>query len=94
MGDTIPTVGRIVHYVLPHGRSAGQHRPAIIVRVWGEDQVAVGALPESALGTVQLQVFTDQDNDEMPQVLWATSAMHNEERLFGTWHWPEVVNSA
>jgi hypothetical protein len=91
-----PTVGRIVHYVLDSGRSAGDHRPAIIVRVWGEDQVAAGTLPESALGTVQLQVFTDSSedgkfNDELPQVMWKTSVMHDESGQRGSWHWPERV---
>jgi hypothetical protein len=96
MTDQQPTVGRIVHYVLSEGRSKGEHRPAIIVRVWGEDQVASGRLPASALGTVQLQVFTDSSegggfNDEMPQVMWRTSVMHDEEKAENTWHWPERV---
>lgn len=94
--DQQPSVGRIVHYVLPSGRSSGDHRPAVIVRVWGEDQVAAGTLPATALGTVQLQVFTDTGpdgayNDELPAVMWATSVVHDEAGGAGTWHWPERV---
>ena len=31
-----PSVGKIVHFVLDSGPSKGQHRPAMIVRVWAE----------------------------------------------------------
>lgn len=86
------TVGRIVHYVMPNG----EHRPAIVVRVWGDGH--------SGAQRVQLQVFTDGSNDvhtpagEHPEfvsgIYWATSVLHQEpteevpdpER---TWHWPE-----
>ena len=75
-----PTVGRIVHYVLSDGRSAGEHRPGIIVRVW-----------EDGHG-VQLQVFTDGSNDG-PQfasgLYWATSVEYDDGGRPGTWHWPE-----
>lgn len=68
-----PTIGRIVHYILDDG----QHRPAIIVRVW-ED------------GRVQLQVFTDGSNDGAPfasGIVWRTSVHEGTES--GSWHWPE-----
>lgn len=77
-----PTVGRIVHYVLPQGRNAGEHRPGIIVKVWSDT-------------TVQLQVFTDSDkagsnNDMIANPLWATSVTVDEAgEKSGTWHWPE-----
>ena len=79
----VPSVGRILHYILNHGPSEGQHRPAIIVRIWG-------ATPESA---VQLQVFTDKDNDREECVVWRTSVKHAYAHLneFGTWHWPEYL---
>lgn len=80
------TEGRIVHYVLPDGRHAGEHRPAIVVKVW------------PGAGSIQLQVFTDGgdtpplSNDGLPQVMWKTSVVHNEaEKRPGTWHWPERV---
>lgn len=47
-------VGRIVNYVLPDGRSAGQVRPAIVVRVWND--VSSDLI---AQGYCNLQVFTD-----------------------------------
>lgn len=93
----VPSVGRIVHYVLPlGGRSGGAHRPAMVVRVWGEDEVKAGTLDPSALGTVQLQVFTDNGpegeyNDDLPQVMWRTSVPHDESGRPGSWHWPERV---
>jgi hypothetical protein len=93
-----PTPGRIVHYVLPESvsrRSAGQVRPAIIVRVWESDHPSV-----------QLQVFTDGSNDldegtiqghsagrEVAErihrgILWATSVHYDPSGKPGTYHWP------
>ena len=93
------TVGRIVHYVLESGRSKGQHRPAIVVRDWQQEN-----------GLVQLQVFTDGFNDEFREstsalldgksaagitfsanIIWRTSVHYSEEKEPGTWHWPEKV---
>lgn len=77
-----PKIGDLVHYVLDHGPSMDEHRPAFVVRVWSEK-------------SVNLQVFTDSDpnmtaNDCMPQVLWATSIAQDEETKAGrTWHYPE-----
>lgn len=89
-------VGRIVHYVLENG----QHRPAIVVRDWQQEN-----------GLVNLQVFTDGWNDQyasthLVQVgeqklegvlkvdqnsIWRTSVHCSEEMEPGTWHWPEKV---
>lgn len=83
------TEGRIVHFVLPDG----QHRPAIVVRVWNQDN-----------GCANLLVFTDGTNDRdfnraewylntkpivVGAVVWATSIIHSEEPKPGTWHWIE-----
>ena len=80
-----PSPGRIVHYVLSNGRSTGEHRPGMIVRVWSDTYV-------------QLQVFTDSANDFRSDqqgydgLFWATSVAHDEdEKKPGTWHWPERV---
>ena len=76
-----PTVGRIVHYTLPDGRSQGEVRPAIVVRVWDESYRAI-----------QLQVFVDQTNDGFDSgVVWKTSVMQSEsgEPELGCWHWPK-----
>ena len=84
------SVGRIVHYVLKEGPSKGEHRPAIVVRVWDVEA-----------GICQLQVFTDSDaganyNDCLPPMMWETSVAHSEPDDLGatpedTWHWPEHV---
>lgn len=95
MTDQLPTIGRTVHFVMDSGRSRGEHRPAVIVRVWGEDQVKAGTLPESALGTVQLQVFVDGTNDGFPEgvnVVWKTSVKHDEGGEPYSWHWPEQID--
>lgn len=79
------TEGRIVHYVMP----SGEHRPAIVVRVWNSE------------GTCNLTVFPDWGNDNKPgngiginmgqgtALLWATSILHSDEPKPGTWHWIE-----
>ena len=71
------TPGRIVNYVLPVGRSAGQVRPMIVTRVW-----------EGSTG-VNGQLFTDGSNDGPEYaagVAWVTSVSYSEEKLPGTWH--------
>jgi len=87
------TEGRIVHYVMPNG----QHRPAIVVKVWNPS------------GMSNLQVITDGPNDlpftpeEKEQFknfgmsledvrhghIWKTSISFSEEPKQGTWHWIE-----
>lgn len=72
------SVGRIVHYVMQDG----QHRPAIVVRLWPSP---------TADPVVNLQVFTDGDNDHLENVVWRTSVLHSADPKPGTWHWPEKV---
>jgi hypothetical protein len=77
------TEGRIVHYVLEDGPSTGDHRPAIVVRIWDSESDCEG---------VNLQVFTDGLNDGAlysSGTAWKTSVPHSEEPKPGTWHWPE-----
>ncbi len=75
------TVGRIVHYVMPDM----QHRPAIVVRVWGPT-------------CVNLQVITDGSNDGQQFAhghVWRTSVLHDEDtKAVNTWHWPERTQPA
>lgn len=86
----LPTVGRIVHYVLPRGRGKGSIRPAEIVRVWSDT-------------CVNLQVKLDGPNDAGmgqpdalgydPLVVWASSASRGSPDLegdeaLGKWFWP------
>lgn len=87
------TEGRIVHFVMPNG----EHRPAIIVRVWASGPCG---------GYVNMQVFTDGANDtySIPPgsnestslneaiktgIIWRTSICYSEEKTPNTWHWIE-----
>jgi hypothetical protein len=87
MDDQIPSIGRSVHFVLDSGPNKGEHRPAVIVKTWGD-------LPTSA---VNLQVFTDSNpletsNDCLPPVLWKTSVVQDPTgKKPYSWHWPERV---
>lgn len=79
------TEGRIVHYVL----ESGEHRPAIVVRVWRDPD---GNSPEN--GLCNLQVFTDSNedgkhNDNLPPVFWQTSIEFSEDKRPWSWHWIE-----
>lgn len=71
-------VGDIVGYVLHEGRSEGEVRPAIVVRIWND-----------TIGLVQLQVFTDSENDGLSSVYWATSIHYDATADIGTWHFLE-----
>src|SRR5471032_613438 len=87
----VPSIGRVVHFVLPAGRNKGEHRPAIIVRVW-EAAAHPQGHPDNL---VQLQVFTDGSNDGEEYksgTHWATSVHHDASGTeFGTYHFPEYV---
>jgi hypothetical protein len=86
-----PIIGRIVHYVLAdddtnRSGAPGQHRPAIVVRVW-PGEYGNNECPDG----VNLQVFLDGSNDIEPgqPTLWKTSVEYSDEGKPGTWHWPE-----
>lgn len=76
------TPGRIVHFVISDNtRNAGEHRPAIIVKVW--DQTS---------GNVNLHVFLDGSNDDAVDGqgdAWITSVPYSKEPQSRTWHWIE-----
>ncbi len=80
--------GRIVHFVMDSGYSKGEHRPAIVVKVWRK---ADGSPPDN--GCCNLQVVCDSDgpqsNDGIGPLLWATSRVYSETHEPGTWHWVE-----
>lgn len=76
------TEGRMVHFVM----SDGEHRPAVIVRVWPVSGVCDGY--------VNLQVFTDGTNDGQENaagIAWKTSICYDENKGVGTWHWIEYA---
>ena len=87
MPEQVPSIGRLVHYVLEDGPSKGQHRPALIVRVWGD--------PTNPESYVNLQVFVDGTNDGpyANGMAWRTSVQpdHSATPQPHTWHWPEYV---
>lgn len=93
------TEGRIVHYVMPNG----EHRPAIVTKVWDRDPVGTS-------GCANLNVFTDYSNDipyTQPEIdtmvrgfgfslddvrhghAWRTSIMFSADPKPHTWHWIE-----
>lgn len=81
------TEGRMVHFVMQNG----EHRPAVVVKVWNTD------------GTANLQVWTDgandtwgvPDSDQRKSAIehghfWATSVPFNDtDKGANTWHWIE-----
>lgn len=81
------TEGRIVHFVLPDGPHEGEHRPAIVVKVWRQGD---GKVPEN--GHSNLVVFMDGTNDGDlwgSCVHWATSVVFDPNCAPRTWHWIE-----
>jgi len=85
------TEGRIVHYVLPDGPHAGEHRPAIVVKVWRLNN-ADGTQRPPDNGYSNLVVFVDGTNDG-PQfggcIHWVTSVEFSADPRPRTWHWIE-----
>lgn len=100
MSQQQPSIGRIVHYVLPAGSVyEGEHRPAILTQVWQPIE------HEQAPGMCNLTVFKGQSIDfrsrnggtascgiiseeSQPSVMLG-SVLYSEEPKPGTWHWPE-----
>lgn len=78
-----PSIGDQVLYVLSdtdgEGRSKGEIRPAIITQVWDN--------PSTRDSVVQLQVFTDGQNDNLANVEWRTSVHQDHEKSNGTFHY-------
>lgn len=84
------TEGRMIHYVLPEDHiNAGEHRAAIVVKVWNKES-----------GTINAVVLLDGTNDFVPMlaalmgdvapIAWTTSIRPDfEEKKPGTWHWIE-----
>ena len=66
-----PQIGEAVFYCLDNGNNVGDVRPATIVRVWPDAQA------------VNLAVFTDFANDNLPTPYWATARLQGT----GPGHW-------
>lgn len=78
-----PSIGRIVHYVIPSGPHAGAHRPAIITAAYAD-------------GLVNLTIFTDQEDDCSPlgesihgHLIRGFAVRPGNPDEINTWHWPE-----
>jgi hypothetical protein len=92
-----PSVGRIVHYVLPDGSPrAGEHRAAVITGYFGNAEI-LGASPAN------LTVFFDQPDDvagglmkhglEIYQGRAFSASQDEDTKAPGTWHWPERTDA-
>jgi hypothetical protein len=70
-----PTASRIpgIQYHAGNSVAAGEHCPAVIVKVWNKEN-----------GYVNLKVLLDGEDD-----YWATSKSYNDGKEPGTWHWIE-----
>lgn len=85
------TEGRIVHFVVADGSNQGAHRPAIIARVWWENN-ADGTRRAPEDGYSNLVVFMDGTNDGYQFsgcVSWQTSVTFDPNGGLRTWHWIE-----
>lgn len=77
-----PNIGRIVHYVLTKGPSAGQDRAAIVT------------FAEEGSDKVSLTAFPAADRDGMGATFSAFNVPFSAKREHGTWHWPSSEASA
>jgi hypothetical protein len=82
--------GRMVHYVLHYGRSQGQHRAAIVVRVCEEGVVNLSVLVDGANDDFREEHhFAEHHITFFPLTLWRTSVHYSETKEPNTWHWIE-----
>ncbi len=74
-----PTLGRVIHYVLPDGRRAGEVRAAMVTNVF----------PSAADGMCNGTVFLDQLNDADSKGFFGSAKFDDSATpAQGTWHWP------
>lgn len=77
-----PSIGRIVHYVLPASYDrAGEVRAAIITRAHNP------CTAEIHPGMSNLHIVLDGAND-LGERDWVGSVMYDPTGAPGTWHWP------
>jgi hypothetical protein len=92
-----PSVGRVVHYVLPaESPHAGEHRAAVIARIIGGDP-GPDNVPEQI---IHLSVHKGSPDDftgcthaighvESSAVALVSNVPHDSAGAPDTWHWPE-----
>lgn len=80
MPTQLPTIGRIVHFILPAGPRAGETRAAIVTNTFGGTKCN---------GTV----FLDKANDAPDTKDYFSSAEYDDtdKPVIGTWCWPPRV---
>jgi hypothetical protein len=89
MDEQKVTVGRIVHFVMPDGKT---HRPAIVTHDWGgcvQLQVFLDGTNEECYRK-EYGEFCPSKAEQERGIAWRTS-VHQDETEKGdrTWHWPE-----
>jgi hypothetical protein len=76
----LPTIGRIVNYVM----AVGVIRPMMIVRVMDADN-----------GVINGQIFRDGAGDDrydargLANLKWVSGVRYDASKVPGSWHWPE-----
>lgn len=74
-------VGAIIHFVLPAGRSMGEHRAGMVVNIWDQEN-----------GMIDLSVFVDGAVDGYPYnqpIVLFNGVRYSPTMENGTWHWLE-----
>jgi hypothetical protein len=88
----VPSVGRVVHYVLDAGPSQGEHRPAVIVRVYPDPD---GEVTPGAVIIVHVHVDSHGDyyphQGDEPLIVQRMPGYDPDGTIPGSWHWPEFV---
>lgn len=81
--------GRIVNYVMKNG----EVRPLVVVRVWQSGMhpgYLNGVLLIDGLNDEgQLPSLTIERENLVPPAIWITSTWYDENKVPGTWHWPD-----
>lgn len=83
----VPSVGRIVHYVLEVNDGVPEHRPAIIVRVYPDPD---GVIHPGA--AIVVHVHVDEADGLGALMVQRMPEYEPTGTLPGGWHWPEHVN--
>lgn len=79
--------GRIVHYVLPTGLTKGEHRSAVVTKVW-----QTGGEPEGAISLTVFPILGDMP--DFPTAYQVDYIHYDENGELNTWHWIEGSQAA
>jgi hypothetical protein len=89
MADPTVTIGRIVHFVMPDGKS----RPAQVVEVFTPPTVNLQVFTDGGndrANWIKLLGYMPSPEADVPALLWRTSVGFDgsDKPVAGTWHWP------